>query len=126
RGEQRALDQEMRIMPHDLAVLAGAGLRLVRVDDEIGRPRIALGHERPLQPGRKTRAAAPAQTRRLDLVDDAVVALLDQRLGVVPGAPRPGALEPPILEAVHILEDAVFVLQSHGASILTCRPWQIP
>ena len=26
RGQQRALDQQMRIVPHDLAVLAGAGL----------------------------------------------------------------------------------------------------
>ena len=70
-GEQRALDQQMRIMPHDLAVLAGAGLRLVGVDHEIGRPRIALGHERPLEAGREARAAAAAQARRLDLVDDA-------------------------------------------------------
>ena len=37
-GDQAALDQQMRIVPHDLAVLAGAGLGLVGVDDEIVRP----------------------------------------------------------------------------------------
>ena len=31
-GEQRALDQEMGIVAHDLPVLAGAGLALVGVD----------------------------------------------------------------------------------------------
>ena len=34
-GEQRALDQQMRIVPHDLAVLAGAGLGLVGIDHEV-------------------------------------------------------------------------------------------
>ena len=38
RGEQRALDQRMRVVAQDLAVLAGAGLRFVGVDDEIVRP----------------------------------------------------------------------------------------
>ena len=37
-GDQAALDQEMRIVPHDLAVLAGAGLGFVGVDHEIMRP----------------------------------------------------------------------------------------
>ena len=37
-GDQAPLDQQMRIVPHDLAVLAGAGLGLVGVDDEIMRP----------------------------------------------------------------------------------------
>ena len=39
-GDQATLDQEMRIVPHDLAVLAGAGLRLVGIDDEITRPAV--------------------------------------------------------------------------------------
>ncbi len=36
-GDQAAFDQQMRIVPHDLAVLAGAGLGLVGIDDEIAR-----------------------------------------------------------------------------------------
>ena len=38
--DQAALDQKMRIVPHDLAVLAGAGLGLVGVDHEIARPAV--------------------------------------------------------------------------------------
>ena len=61
-GNQTALDQQMRIVPHDLAILAGAGLGLVGVDHEIMRPAVRLlRHERPLQAGRKAGAAAPAQ-----------------------------------------------------------------
>ncbi len=63
-GDQAAFDQQMRIVPHDLAVLAGARLGLVGIDDEILRPTVRLlRHERPFQPGRKAGAAAPAQAR---------------------------------------------------------------
>ena len=111
--EQAALDQEMRIVPHDLAVLAGAGLGLVGVDDEIARPAVGgfLGHERPFQAGRKARPAAAAQARGLHLVDDPVAALVDDRLGAVPGAAAARALEPPVVEAVEVLEDAILVVE---------------
>ena len=61
--EQAALDQQMRIVPHDLAVLAGAGLELVGIDHEIARPAVGrfLRHERPFQAGRKP---APPRPRR--------------------------------------------------------------
>ena len=61
--EQAALDQKMRIVPHDLAVLAGAGLGFVGVDDEVARPAVGgfLGHERPFQTGRESRPAASAK-----------------------------------------------------------------
>ena len=109
-GDQAALDQEMRIVPHDLAVLAGAGLGLVGIDHEIARPAVRLlRHERPFQPGRKSRAAAAAQARGLHLVDDRVAALFHDRLGAVPGAARARAVEAPIVMAVEIFEDAVLV-----------------
>ena len=60
-GEEAALDQEMRIMPHDLAVLAGAGLGFVGVDHEIVRaPVRLLGHEGPFEAGRETCPATAA------------------------------------------------------------------
>ena len=37
-GQQAALDQQMRIVPHDLAVLAGAGLGFIGIHDEVVRP----------------------------------------------------------------------------------------
>ena len=61
-GDQAALDQRVRIVAQDVAVLAGAGLGFVGIDDEIGRTAVALlGHERPFQAGREAGAAAPAQ-----------------------------------------------------------------
>ena len=105
----------MRVVPHDLAVLAGARLELVGIDDEIARPPVSglLGHERPLEPGREARAAAAAQPRGLHLLDDPVAALLEELLGAVPLSARHGALQPPVVEAVEIGEDAVLV-GKHG------------
>ena len=61
-GEQRALDQELRVVPHDVPVLAGAGLGLVRIDHEIVRTAVRLlWHERPFEAGGEARAAAAAQ-----------------------------------------------------------------
>jgi hypothetical protein len=63
-GDQAPLDQEMRVMPHDLPVLAGARLRLVGVDHEVMRPSVRLlGHERPFEAGREP---APPRPRRPD------------------------------------------------------------
>src|SRR5262249_30305118 len=101
----------MRIISHDLAVLAGAGLGLVGIDHEIVRSAVGLlGHERPLQPGREAGAAAPALARRLHLVDDPVAPLLQDRLGAVPATARPRAIEAPVVLAVEIEKDAILVL----------------
>ena len=109
-GDQAAFDEKMRIVPHDLAVLAGAGLGFVGIDDEIMRPPVRLlGHERPFQPGGETGAAAAALAGRLHLVDDAVAALRQDRLGAVPGAARARGLEAQAVTAVEILENAVLV-----------------
>src|SRR5262245_61639270 len=114
RRQQGALDQQVRIVAHDLAILAGPGLRLIGIDHQIARARIALGHERPLEPGWKTGAAAAAQARGLDLGDNGIVVFFDQGFGAVPAPARPGARQSPILEAVKVLEDPILVLQSHG------------
>src|SRR6516162_9144308 len=106
----------MRVEAQDVPVLAGAGLRLVGVEHQIGRAAVGLlGHEGPLEARREAGAAAPAQVRLLDLVDDCVAAALQQGLGVVPQAPRACAWQAPILGAVEVAEDAVAVLQ-HGRS----------
>jgi hypothetical protein len=111
--DQATLDQQMRIVPHDLAILAGAGLGLVGVDHEVARPPVGgfLGHERPFQPGRKTRPAAAAQAGRLHLADDPVAALVDDPLGAVPGPTAARALEAPVVEAVEVPEDAILVVE---------------
>src|SRR4029077_17843090 len=100
-------------VPHDLAILAGARLGLVGIDDEIARPAVLalLRHERPLQAGRETRAASPALAGSLHLVDERIASALKDRLGIVPGAARARPLEAPVVEAIEILEDAVFVFE---------------
>ena len=100
----------MRVVPHDVPVLTGAGLRLVGIDHEIMRPAVRLlGHERPLQPGRESGAAAPAQAGILHLADDPVRAFRQERLGIVPGAARARSPQPPVVDAVQIFEDAILV-----------------
>src|SRR3984957_31161 len=65
-GNQATFDEEMRIIPHDVAVLAGTWLRFVGVDDEIVRPVFhLLGHELPFEARGETRAASAAQSRAL-------------------------------------------------------------
>jgi len=112
-GEKRTFDQLVRIVADDLAVLAGARLGFVGVDDqEIGAPlgRL-LGHEAPFHAGREARAAAPAQAGLLHDVDDRVLAERHQRPGVVPIAALLGRLQTPVLETVEIGEDPVLVLK---------------
>src|SRR6185369_3577884 len=80
------------------------------VDHEVMWPILhLLGHEGPLEAGREARAAAAAQAGLLHLLDDRVGALVEDRLGVVPGAARAGAGQPPVVEAVKIREDPVLV-----------------
>src|SRR5690606_7523050 len=66
-GDQAPFNKVMRIMAQDFAVLAGAGLGFVRVDDEIVRATVAdLGHEAPFEASREPRTATAAQARCLD------------------------------------------------------------
>jgi hypothetical protein len=89
-GEARdhaAFDQRMRIVAHDVAVLAGTGLGFVGIDHEIMRPAVAfLRHEGPFQTGREACAATAAKAGSLHLVDDPVAALFQDLLGAIPVA----------------------------------------
>src|SRR6476646_10722272 len=109
----------MRVVPHDLAILAGARFGLVGVDHQIMWTSVRFfRHERPLQAGRKSGAAATAQTRRLYLFDYGVAALFQNCLGAIPGAARTCALQAPVVLAVEIAEDAVFISQHRSRLFL--------
>src|SRR6185295_17518670 len=85
-------------------------LALVGVDHQIMRLRsVALGHERPFHAGREAGAAAAAQTGFLHLVDDPVAAFFYDGLGAIPVAALARRVEPPILEAVEVGEDAILI-----------------
>src|SRR6516164_9400699 len=100
----------MRIVPHDLSVLAGAGLGFVGIDDEVMRAPVALlGHEGPFEPSREAGPAASAQPRGLHLVDDEVAALVDEEFRPVPIAALARRSEVGAVPAVEIGEDAVLI-----------------
>ena len=110
RGDQAAFDQRMRVVAHDVAILAGARLGLVCIDDEIMRPFLHFfRHEGPLQAGGKSGAAASAQARLLHDVDDDIGPQIDDGLGVVPLAALLRRLEAGALETVKVGEDAILV-----------------
>ena len=123
RRDQATFDEKMRIVTHDVAILAGARLGFVGVDDEIVRPFLHLfGHERPFEACREARAAAAAQARLLHLVDDRLGPALENGLRAVPGAARACARKAPIVEAVEVREDAVFVGEHQPNSFSVVAP----
>jgi hypothetical protein len=114
--DQAALDQRMRIVADDVAVLAGARLGLIAIHDEVGWTpvRIGLGHEAPLHAGREAGAAAATQAGLLQLLDDPVAALGDDRRRAVPVPAAHRLLQVPGMQTVEVGEDAVLVAQRHG------------
>src|SRR5690606_17958368 len=68
--DRHALDQRVRVVAQNVAVMARAGFALVGVADEVLLPGRVRRHERELEAGREARAASAAETRRLDLLDD--------------------------------------------------------
>ena len=116
-GEQAALDQLVRIVAEDVAVLAGAGLAFVGVDDEIARPVACLRHERPFETGRETGAAAAAQPR---ILTSSTIQSRPLRISSLVPSQSPRARAPArrqVVLAVEIGEDAVLV-----SAALTCSP----
>src|SRR5262249_54120728 len=127
RGDKASLHQRLWIVPHDVPVLAGAGLGLISVDHEIMRPLLyLLRHEGPLQAGGKPGAAATAQAGLLDGVDDRFGAFFDELLGAVPGAAPLCGLEAPIPETVEVGEDAVLIREHRRASSAWWDRRQVP
>ena len=84
-GDHCAFDHRMRIFAEEDVVLAGAGLGLVAVDQNILGLGRSLGHERPLHPHGEARAAAPAQAARLHGVDDPRLHLFALGNGILHG-----------------------------------------
>ena len=60
-GDQHAFNHGMGVILQDVAILERARLALVGVTNQVFLPRKLARHEAPLEPGGKTRTAAPAQ-----------------------------------------------------------------
>src|SRR6202171_3541969 len=61
RGDGHALDQDMRVVTQDVAILESSGLAFVGVAHQILVAAVLLRHEAPLEAGREACAATPAQ-----------------------------------------------------------------
>src|SRR5664279_3548990 len=69
-GDQHRLDQQVRRVLEDPAVLEGAGLALVGIGAEIVRLLVVELDHAPLAPGREGRAAVAEDSRRGDFLGD--------------------------------------------------------
>ena len=78
-ADGHALDDRVGVVAENFPIVAGARLALVGIADKVLLDVLVAGHEAPLQARGEPGAAAAAQPRGLDLVDDRL--------------PRPAALE---------------------------------
>src|SRR6202035_3403 len=69
-ADREALDERVRVIAQDVAVMTGPGLTLVGIADQVLLQRRVARHETPFGAGGKSRAAAAAQARSLHGVDD--------------------------------------------------------
>ena len=69
-ADRHALDERVRVVAQDVAIVAGAGLALVRVAHQVLLHRRVARHEAPLHAGGEARAAAAAQAGSLHGIDD--------------------------------------------------------
>ena len=110
-GDRHAFQHRMRVVAQDVAVLAGARLGFVGVAQDVllARP---LGHEAPLQAGRKTRAATAAQAGLLDHLDHLFrrdLLFEDLPPGLVAAGFQIVFVRPRLIEVQRGVDDVVFL-----------------
>ena len=111
-SNQAALHQGVRVVTHDLTILASSRLTFVSIDDQVlWATIIRLVHEAPLETTGESSSTPPSQPTGLDLINDPLAALLHDLLGLVPLAPGHGPLDPPVVAAIDVGEDPVLVSQ---------------
>ncbi|GMT31566.1 hypothetical protein PFISCL1PPCAC_22863, partial [Pristionchus fissidentatus] len=118
-SDEAALNELVRVVSHDLAILARSRLSLVSVNYEVLRTAIeGLLHESPLHSGRETGSSATAQSRGGHLLQNPVLALENDFLRLVPISSLHGSLETVVVAAVQIGEDTVLILEVSVGSLL--------
>ncbi len=119
-GDEAALDQLVRIVAHDVAILAGAGFGFVRVDHQVmGTAIRLLRHEGPFEAGREAGAATAAQTRLFHFVENPVTPPGDDVGRAIPIATAPRRLQAPVMEPVEIGKNTILVFK-HQLSPPVC------
>ena len=111
RGNQHALDQAIRIAFHGHTIGEGAGIAFVGIADDVFLRRGLVGHGLPLDAARKRRAAATAQARFGDCLDDVCRRHGEGAFESVPAAVRAIVIE------VERIDDAV-ARETHALLLL--------
>lgn len=102
----------MRIVPQNLTILAGSWLALIAINNKILRPAVTwLVHEAPLQSRGESCASTASEAGGFDFIDDPLRPFEDDFLGFVPISPRHGSLQAPIVSAIEVSKDSVFIGQ---------------
>ena len=119
-ADQHALDQLVRVLVHQLAVLEGPGLGLVRVAAQVLLG-VAVGKEARLLAHREPRASAAAEARGLELLQDLVLVQLRECLA------QPAVAAEPLVDVESLKARLVDVreedpLAHPGASSARRRP----
>src|SRR6185437_4505911 len=125
-AERQPLDERVRVVAQDVAVVAGAGLALVGVADQVFLHRRVAGHEAPFGARGEAGATPTAQAGGLDGIDD----LLARRLlsedflphfvtaDLAVGGQLPGALE---LQGLEHYEVHLVGTYGHGSYFSSSR-----
>merc|ERR1719209_143157 len=115
-SNEAALNQGVRVVTHDLTILASSRLTFVSIDHQVFRATIVgLVHEAPLETAGESSSTPPSQATGLNLVNDPLATLLHNLLGLVPLPSLHGSLQPPVMAAINVSEDSVSV--SHWAKL---------
>ena len=100
-------------LSHNLAILASARLRLIRIhNEERGTAIRVLGHEGPLQPRGEPSSTTATQARILHFLDDPVGAHRHYFLCHVIVTTLPSIGESPILLSIQVCKDAILIRQA--------------
>merc|ERR1719209_1274781 len=109
-SNEAALHQGVRVVAHDLTILASSRLAFISVDHQVlGAAVVRLVHEAPLETSGESSSTPPSQPTGLDLVYDPLATLLHNLLGLVPLASLHSSLQPPVVATINVSEDPVSV-----------------
>merc|ERR1719400_1763539 len=107
-SNQAALHQGVRVVAHDLTILASSWLAFIGIDNQVfGAAVIRFVHEAPLETTGESSTAPSPEPARLDLIYDPLAPLLHNLLGLVPLASLHGTLQPPVMATINVSKDSV-------------------
>lgn len=100
-NDKCSLNELVGVVSHNFSVFAGTGFRFVSINNQVRWPSVRhFGHERVLESTRETSATTAAQARFLDLVNNPVVSVGEDLLGLMPVSALHSAINPAVVIVV--------------------------